>query len=216
MANTFHETSNDVTRNSLPCSTSTSVLSQAGHQIDQAEVISDCSPQARQRTSAVTHSSSSSASGMFSESRTRVQQNDSDSGTTCRSAPTRTRTTSTWRPSAWVLTTPAIASHSDSSCIAEPHETFLHPRSAQVVLSAGLLPGAHFSSKRPKRHTSSATAQVRTNMPTMTKPTALRSRPPIQSQNGPCQPSCPANKPSSSMLPINSATATDSPVMVML
>jgi len=39
-------------------------------------------PQLRQRTSAVTSSSSSSAWGMFSCSRTMVQQNDSESGTT--------------------------------------------------------------------------------------------------------------------------------------
>ena len=43
IANTFHETSNDVTRNSSPRSTSTSQLSHRGHQIDQADVISDCS-----------------------------------------------------------------------------------------------------------------------------------------------------------------------------
>jgi len=81
-------------------------------------VISDWRPQERHFTSALTHSSSSSASGMSSESRTSVQQNDSDSGTTWRRAPIRTRTTSTCRPSACVLTTPAIASHSDSSCMA--------------------------------------------------------------------------------------------------
>ncbi|COX26836.1 Uncharacterised protein [Mycobacterium tuberculosis] len=44
----------------------------------------------------------------------------------------------------------------------------------------------------------------------------LRSRPPSQSQNGPCQPNWLAIRPSSSTLPINSATATDSPVTVML
>ena len=39
---TFHETSSDVTRNSLPRSTSTSALSHRGHQIDHGDVISDC------------------------------------------------------------------------------------------------------------------------------------------------------------------------------
>ncbi|COW82307.1 Uncharacterised protein [Mycobacterium tuberculosis] len=54
------------------------------------------------------------------------------------------------------------------------------------------------------------------NIATTTKPTVLRSRPPSQSQNGPCQPNWLAIRPSSSTLPINSATATDSPVTVML
>src|SRR5246127_2776469 len=121
-AEDIHETSSDVTRNSLPRSTSTSGLSHNGHQIDQVDVISDWPPHERHFTSALTHSSSSSASGMSSESRTRVQQNDSASGTTWRRAPIRTRTTSTCRPSACVLTTPAIASQSDSSCMSP----FLH------------------------------------------------------------------------------------------
>ena len=47
----------------------------------------------------------------------------------------------------------------------------------------------HFSSIRPNRQIRSATAQVRTNMPTMTKPMTLRSMPSIQSHKaaGPTQ-----------------------------
>src|SRR5271165_3351653 len=126
-----YETSSEVTRNSLPRRTSTSALSHSGHSSDHCEVIVDRSPHERHRTSAVTNSSSSSASGMSSWSRTSVQQNVSDSGTTCRSAPILTRTTSTWRPSAYGLTTPAIASHSESSCMTghrrgAAHEPVLH------------------------------------------------------------------------------------------
>ncbi|ODR22154.1 hypothetical protein BHQ23_09755 [Mycobacterium gordonae] len=105
----FHVTSNDATMNSLPCKISTSGLSHCGHQTDHCEVIADRVPQARQLTSAATCSTSNSASGMPSASRNNVQQNDKDSGTTCLSAPIRTRTRSTWRPAAWDLATPAIA-----------------------------------------------------------------------------------------------------------
>ncbi len=109
-----------------------------GHNNDHREAIVDWSPQQRHLTSAVTNSSSNSASGMSSKSRRSVQQNESDSGTTWRSAPIRTRTTSTWRPPACALTTPAIASHSESSCTPDhrrvPEPWHLRPMATVVHL----------------------------------------------------------------------------------
>jgi hypothetical protein len=67
----------------------------------------------------------------------------------------------------------------------------------------------------PYFHTSIAAATVRMNRPTITNPMVLRSMPPIQSQIPPDQPNWSANRPSSWMVPIIRATATDSPVITM-
>ena len=69
---------------------------------------------------------------------------------------------------------------------------------------------------RPKRQTESAIAHVATNMPTMTKPRKLMLMFSNQFQNEPDEVQLEAISPPSSIVPITSATATDSPVIVML
>ena len=68
----------------------------------------------------------------------------------------------------------------------------------------------------PNFHTAKATAQVTKNSPTMTYPTMFRLRPPTQFQKVPCRFALSATRPSSSTVPMISATATDRPVIVRL
>ena len=77
-------------------------------------------------------------------------------------------------------------------------------------------PASHFSSIRPTRHTSSATTQARTNSPTIANPTLLRSSPATHATGPDMMPSLPARIDTTSIVPMTSATATDSAVTVML
>lgn len=69
---------------------------------------------------------------------------------------------------------------------------------------------------RPNRQIASAPAQVMTNRPTMMKPASLMLKLDMKSQKPPENFSCAASRPKISMVPINIATTTESPVMVML
>lgn len=71
-------------------------------------------------------------------------------------------------------------------------------------------------SMRAKRHTASAITQVAANSPTMMNPAWLMSKCETYDQKPPVRLSCVASSPKSSIDPTMSATATDSPVIVML
>src|SRR5580704_15735092 len=74
----------------------------------------------------------------------------------------------------------------------------------------------HFCSILPKCHTASATAQVTTNTPTTTNPALLMLKPARNDQKVPLRSAFCAISPSTSTPPMNTATNTESPVMVRL
>ena len=85
------------------------------------------------------------------------------------------------------------------------------------VLSQGSgIAAAQRCSTRPNRQTPRATIQVAAKRPTMKKPSELMFRPETQVQNGPPRLYSCAMRPRISTVPMISATATDSPVIVMI
>src|SRR5262249_35090300 len=75
---------------------------------------------------------------------------------------------------------------------------------------------SHFCSIFPKCQMDMATAQVTTKIPTMTNPALLMLKVPMKVQNPPARPYSWPIRPRISMVPMNNATNTDSPVMVRL
>ena len=78
------------------------------------------------------------------------------------------------------------------------------------------IPAAHRSSIRAKRQIASEITQVATNIATMMNPAVLMLKFWNQSTTDPVIPSFSVIRPTSSTVPMNRATATDSPVIVML
>src|SRR5215470_13894882 len=81
---------------------------------------------------------------------------------------------------------------------------------------AAALAVSHFCSILPKCQTDKATAQVSMKMPAMANPALLMLKVPMKDQNPPARPYSWPIRPRISMVPMNNATNTDSPVMVRL